>query len=109
MIPLPGQEFFEQLIGRREPEQPLPSLSVIYFTAKWCGACKRLDLTSLMNAFPSIVWFKCDIDENEYTPGFCGVRSIPTFLVIQNKKIMGTLGDSRTEKVQQWISQFVSS
>lgn len=107
MIPLPGQEYFEQLIGRAEAAQPLPGFAVIYFTAKWCGACKRLDLGSIMQNVSGAVWFKCDIDENDYTPGFCGIRSIPTFLVVKDKKIIGSLGDSRTDKVIQWLLQFV--
>lgn len=107
MIPLLRQETFEQLIGRLPSEQPLPSLVVVYFTASWCGACKRLDLQRLMDFASKATWFKCDIDENDYTAGFCGIRSIPTFLVIRDQKVVGTLGDSRTEKVAEWLKSFL--
>jgi hypothetical protein len=48
------------------------------------------------------------MDENEYTAGYCGIRSIPTFLVIKNKAIKGTLGESRTEHVIKWLKEFVA-
>jgi hypothetical protein len=31
-----------------------------------------------------IKWFKVDMDENEYTGAYCGVKSIPSFQVIIN-------------------------
>lgn len=106
MIPLQNQEHFEQLIGRVESETPVPSFCIVYFTAKWCGACKRLDLFAIESSVPGATWYKCDIDINDYTAGYCGIRSIPTFLVIQNKKIMGQLGDSRTDEIIQWLKRF---
>jgi thioredoxin 1 len=107
MIPLLTQELFEQLIGRAPSEKPVPSFCVVYFTAKWCGACKRLDLDEIESSVPKATWYKCDIDENDYTAGFCGIRSIPTFLVIKESKILGQLGDSRTSEVVTWLKRFV--
>jgi len=108
MRPLQSQELFEALIGRLDVTEPVPPFVVIYFTAKWCGACKRLDLPAIVSSVPGAVWFKCDMDENEYTAGYCGIRSIPTFLVIKNKAIKGTLGESRTEHVIKWLKEFVA-
>lgn len=106
MTLLQSQEEFETLLGRVPTDKPIPSLVVIYFTAKWCGACKRLDLDQIQNTVPNATWLKCDIDLNDYTAGYCGIRSIPTFLVIQDKKVAGQLGDSRTEKVVEWLKRF---
>lgn len=107
MAPLPDQEYFEALIGKRSDDRLVKRgaarFVVIYFTAKWCGACKRLDLTKICSGFPGIVFYKCDIDENDYTAGYCGINSIPTFLYIQDGKILGTLGSSDTQKVGDWI------
>ena len=107
MTPLLRQETFEQLIGRVPSDEPVPSFVVVYFTATWCGACKRLDLQKIMQTAPTAVWFKCDIDENDYTAGFCGIRSIPTFLVIKDQKVLGSMVDSRTEKVVDWLKSFL--
>lgn len=110
MILLHSQEVFEKLIGRGdEPDaKDIPPVCIVYFTAKWCGACKRLDLTKLVGSYPLVAWFKCDIDENEYTAGFCGIRSIPTFLLIKNKKIIGQFSNSTTEEVLNWISETIA-
>ncbi len=103
------QEEFEQLIGVQPapPDTVLPQFTVIYFTATWCGACRRLDMPRLEAAVPEANWLKCDVDQNNYTPGYCGVRSIPTFLVVVNKKVVGTLGSNDTDKVIGWIRSFI--
>ena len=68
---------------------------------------QRLDLNKIVETASQAAWYKCDIDENEYTAGFCGIRSIPTFLVIQNKKIVGQLANSNTDIVIAWLKRFV--
>ena len=98
---------FEQLIGLQEPEDGtvLPNFSVIYFTASWCGACRRLDIPAIQAATEGANWLKCDVDINTYTGGFCGIRSIPTFLIVADKAVVGTLGSSDTKKVIAWIQE----
>jgi beta-lactam-binding protein with PASTA domain len=36
---------------------------------------------------PDVEWLKCDVDQNNYTPGYCGIRSIPSFIVVANGKV----------------------
>jgi thioredoxin-like negative regulator of GroEL len=70
---------------------------VVYFTASWCGACKRLDFESLLSSTPkNIVWYKCDVDENNYTLGYCGLSKLPSFAVIKNGKFAGKFSSSNT-------------
>ena len=99
------QEEFEVLIGRADPAPgvAVPPLTVVYFTATWCGACRRLDLPALEAAFPDVNWLKCDIDQNDYTAGFCGVRAIPSFLMVANKTIVDTLQHNDTSVVKKWV------
>ena len=101
-----SQVEFEQLIGRQEPDPGtvLPSFTVIYFTAAWCSACRSLDLDALEKGVPGVNWLKCDIDQNDYTPGYCGVRSIPTFLIVHEKKVVGMLSSNKTQKVLEWVT-----
>lgn len=96
------QNEFEMLIGKKEATEHLVDLSVVYFTATWCGACTRLNLPEIELAFKA-EWLKCDIDKNDYTAGYCGIRSIPTFLVVYKKKIVGTLSSSNTKEVISWL------
>ena len=97
---------FEQLIGVQDPDPGvvLPHFTVIYFTASWCGACRALDLAAIEAAVPGANWLKCDIDQNDYTPGYCGVRSIPTFIIVHNKKVVDTLTSNNTQKVIDWAA-----
>ena len=103
---LDSQAEFEQLIGRGEPLPPgteLPPISIVYFTATWCGPCQRLDTAALEAATPQATWLKCDIDRNKYTAGYCGVRSIPTFMIIADKKVVGQYGHSDMNRISAWL------
>jgi len=106
MKSLISQIEFEELIGLQEPADGStpPPFSVIYFTASWCSACRRLDVPALEAALPAVNWLKCDVDENNYTPGYCGVRSIPTFMIVKDKKILATMSSNSNEKVLDWVN-----
>jgi len=94
----------EKLLGFHPLEggEVLPKLVFIYFTANWCGACKRLDLAAIEASVPGATWLKCDIDQNNYTPGYCGVRSIPTFIAVAGNKLVGRVSNSNTASVIAW-------
>ena len=102
MTPLPSQEFFESLI-KKNPPVPHDPITIISFSASWCGPCKRLDKDYLVGLSDKIKWYHCDIDENDYTAGYCGVRSIPAFLAIVNGNPQPLFVSSDTAKVAQWI------
>lgn len=101
-----SQVEFEQLIGLQEPDAGtvIPNFTVIYFTAGWCSACRRLDLTAIENATPGVNWLKCDVDSNNYTAGYCGIRSIPTFLIVLDKKVVGTYSSTNNFDVINWVN-----
>ena len=105
---LTDQAELEELIGVGEkPAVPkaLPRVTVVYFTAKWCGACRSLNLDALESATPSVNWLKCDIDQNDYTAGYCGVRAIPSFLAIVDKKVAGLIQDNNTDRMIAWVKK----
>ena len=102
MIPLPSQEFFESLI-KKNPSVPHDPICIVKFGATWCQPCKRIDMNLLLGLSDKIKWYECDLDENDYTPGYCGVKSIPCFLAIVNGAPQPLLQSSDTMKVAQWI------
>jgi hypothetical protein len=111
MLPLDTQLELEQLLGKAEVPagETLPAVACIYFTARWCSACKKLDLPAIEAATPGVTWYKCDVDINTYSPGFCGVRSIPSFMLVLNKRPVGPITSSDTEKVVAWIGEQLAS
>jgi thioredoxin-like negative regulator of GroEL len=100
------------MIGRApfDEKDMIPDFAVIYFTARWCGACKKLKLDDIMKtSVPAgTVWFKCDIDVNNYTAGYCNISSIPTFMVVAKKQILGQLSSSNTAAVCVWLEDMAS-
>jgi thioredoxin-like negative regulator of GroEL len=109
MESLKSQEDLEMLLGFQpaDGDRPQPTTTCIYFTASWCGACQALDLDAILNASkalnPTLNWLKCDIDENKYSAGYCGIRSIPGFVVIHKKKLIASIKSNKTEKVVAWL------
>ena len=101
MIPLETQEQFEALLN---PANKNPEYVVVYFTASWCGACTRLDHDLIQKSVPEVVWYKCDIDQNKYTLGYCGLQKIPSFAVIKNSKFLGKFTSSDTSTVIEMIT-----
>ncbi len=89
MQDLPSQEFLESLIVRKKEDKALYKKVIVYFTAKWCGPCKRLDIDGFVRSRPDIMWFKCDVDKLQYTATYCNVSSIPAFMAIVDGKPMG--------------------
>ncbi len=102
MQQLVSQEQFEGEIWR--PERPNQNLVVVYFTANWCSACKRLDLDKIVAANSRIQWYKCDVDENDYTGPFCGVKSLPTFVAFHAGQVVDKLSNSSTDIVINWLN-----
>ena len=103
MTPLPSQEFFESLIKRTADNTNYDPITIIRFTASWCNPCKRINTQTLLNLSDQIKWYVCDIDENDYTPGYCGVKTIPCFLAIVNGVPQPLFQSSDTMKVAEWI------
>jgi len=101
MIPLLTQSQFEDLLKPIGPDgKAALEAVVIYFTAPWCGACKKLDFNALLDSTPkTIVWYKCDIDVNKYTLGYCGLTKIPSFVIIKGGKVLGKFSTSDTMTV----------
>ena len=86
MSPL-SQEVLEQLL--KEPNAPF--LSVLYFTANWCGPCKKVNLQRVTQFRNDITWYLCDVDANPYSLGYCGGKQIPSWLALVNGKPFGPL------------------
>ena len=99
--------FLDPTTGPRAGMRAIDCGWIQYHTASWCGPCKRLATNEIVEAAKNrglTVW-KIDVDENEYTSGYCGVRSVPTFQFCVPRKIVAELQNSRTDTVVEWINQ----
>lgn len=103
---LETQEQFELLLGKGDSNVSVPNTTVIWFSAEWCGPCKKIRIEELTSSF-KVNWLKCDIDRNDYTAGYCNIRSIPTFMIIHNKKIVGTKSSSNTDEINEWLKDIL--
>ena len=112
MLRLKTQDDFEKMWFLDTAAEPLVGMRrndrgwIQYHTASWCGPCKRLAVGEIVEAAKKhglTIW-KIDVDENDYTSGYCGVRSVPTFQYCVPQKIVATLQDSRTDAVLDWIN-----
>ncbi len=100
---LETQEQFETLwFNTKEPQ----TAWIVYFTAAWCGPCKRLDCDVLAATAKAkgILIYKCDDTINDYTGGYCGVKAFPTFIYFNPKKVISSIQSNDTYKVIEWIN-----
>jgi thiol-disulfide isomerase/thioredoxin len=111
MLELVEQSQFEEL-WTWDKQAPVPvgvrpgdGAFLVYFTAAWCGPCKALDLAAVerIAALYDLPIWKCDYVVNDYTAGYCNVKSFPTFLIITPKKIEFELKSNDTAKVCDFL------
>ena len=80
---------------------------VIDFFATWCGPCKRIapDYEKLAETYTDIEFVKCNVDESSELAELFEVQSLPTFLLINNLKVVhkfaGTDMEGLTKKVEE--------
>ena len=103
-------EFEEYWFGRAELSKPAGFRAAdkafyVYFTASWCGPCKRLDLEKIEAAAKAggVPLWKVEQTENDYTAGFCDVRSLPTFMLLEPRKVVSRISSSKTEEIVEWM------
>ena len=103
---------FEELWFHKPNDTLIPGMRVsdkawiVYFTAAWCAPCKALDLDAIVNAaaLKELPVWKCDDTINNYTGGYCGVKRLPTFILMRPKTIVSQLQSAKTQDVLNWIS-----
>lgn len=61
-------------------------LSIIYFTASWCGPCRHIApvFSNLASKYPKVVFLKVDIDEARDAASEYNVSSVPVFFFVKN-------------------------
>jgi len=79
---------------------------IVCFSAKWCGPCQKLDKIQLVERTAGIKWYACDIDENKVTLGYCGLRSVPSFILLKDGLVAGKKsGAGNVDDVLSWLEE----
>ncbi|KAF3324180.1 TPR repeat-containing thioredoxin TDX isoform X1 [Carex littledalei] len=68
-------------------------LSILYFTATWCGPCRVMAplFVKLAQKHPQVVFLKLDIDQLGSVAQEWNVTSVPTFFFVKNGKTVDTV------------------
>ena len=71
---LTEEEHFEQQVNKEE-------LSVVYFTAAWCGPCKMISpiFEEIAEQHPAATFLKVDVDDQPDVAAAAEIRAMPTF------------------------------
>lgn len=68
-------------------------LTILDFSAEWCGPCKKLSpiIEELALEYPDLDIQKIDVDANKELVDKYKIRSIPTVLFIQEDEVLEKL------------------
>jgi thioredoxin 1 len=80
---------------------------IIDFTATWCGPCKRIapHYKNFESEYPSISFFKIDVDEYRDLATEFSVSAMPTFVTLHNGKEIGRLSGCDEYKLKQLLEK----
>ncbi len=85
---------------------------LVDFWAEWCGPCKQLSpvLDEIAKDFEGKVTVaKVNIDQNPESPQKYGVRGIPTLILFNDGKPVGTkVGSMPKGQLAEWLSSLVA-
>ena len=84
-------------------------LTVLYFTATWCGPCKAIAPTvqALSDKYPTVNFYKIDVDALEELTMYAGVDCMPTFQFYTGGEHVNTLEGANAVALEEMIQNNV--
>ena len=80
-------------------------LTVLYFTATWCGPCKAIAPTvqAFSEKYPTVNFYKIDVDALEELTMYAGVDCMPTFQLYKGGEHINTLEGANAVALEEMI------
>ena len=80
-------------------------LTVLYFTATWCGPCKAIapNVQAFSEKYPSVNFYKIDVDALEELTMYAGVNCMPTFQLYKAGEHVDTLEGADATALEEMI------
>ena len=81
-----------------------PNLSVVYFTASWCGPCKMISpvFEAVAEEHTSAAFLKVDVDDQPDVAAAAQVTAMPTFQFFKSGKLLDKIVGADIEKLQEY-------
>jgi thioredoxin 1 len=79
---------------------------ILYFTADWCNPCKKVKpIVEELNRDSAVKFQFIDVDQEVEMAKNMNVRSVPTFIVVENgSEVKRAVGVQTREQLQGLIS-----
>jgi thioredoxin 1 len=79
---------------------------ILYFTADWCNPCKKVKpIVEELNRDSAVKFQFIDVDQEMDMAKNMNVRSVPTFVVIENgSEVKRAVGAQTREQLQELMS-----
>ncbi|CAF9917120.1 MAG: hypothetical protein HETSPECPRED_003139 [Heterodermia speciosa] len=86
-------------------------LFVVDFFATWCGPCKAIapKVVTMADDFPSVRFYKIDIDEVPDVSHEYGVRAMPTFMIFKGEEKVAEVVGANPQALRAAIEKEVSA
>lgn len=83
---------------------------VLDFSATWCSPCKRIypTLERLSNEYPTVLFYKVDIDQLDDVAKHFEIESVPSFKFIFNNKIVAEFSGADEQRLIQTVKDLYS-